>query len=1368
MNISSILGLRARLFLVVLAALCPVLALLLYDLHRERVEATASAQGQVLRGASLIAGDQRQLVDGAERLLTTLAAATPAIGEEPETCSRLMRQVLQKSPPYLNLGAASADGQVFCSALPLRGPVNIADRAYFRRAVETRAFAVGDYQIGRITGRASVNFAYPLLTEQGELRGVLIAALDVAAVGAAIDTGRLPLGTSVVVMDDNATTLASYPGTVAAVGQPVPDNPLLDAFKRPLVQSTFAGKDPQGAERVYALESVRHPVGSGPAGDVNVGISIPKGAILAGVDEAARRNLIGLTLTAALALGAAWFAGELFVRRRLNVLASATERVAAGEQGVRSGLAHEPTEFGRVAQAFDTMSERLEEKQREAGTALVAMRTSEARYRELVDSIPEVIYEVDTTQDKMYPKVVFASAQTTPIIGYTPQEFMRNPALWFEIMHPEDVAEVRESTRQVYETKRGASRTYRLKHAKTGEYRHIEDTIVPRLDYRGEVVGLFGVGRDITERRSSEQTVQRQAAILDRTNDFVAIADTQHHVLFVNRAGRRMLGVGGEESLESVTIEGSHPPGAREVVLREGIPAALRNGIWSGETVLLSRQGRHIPVSQVIMAHKGPDGSVEFLSTIARDISERKQAEQRTKEEAAHAQAMARISGALNAQLDQRAVLETVCEETAQALNVPLALAYLRDEKSGQYEVVCYHGVPDEASSLLEPLPASTYDAILENGRSLLLVKDVQAIPGLVTAELHRALDVRSGLGSVLVRGGKVLGSLNVATRRETRIFTSEEQALLTAIAAQTAQALANAQQFDETERRRRELESVAKVGAALREAGDRAEMLRMVLAETTELLCGNGAAITLLDSSGGELVTELATGTLEGFTGDRMKPSEGLTGQVLSSLITFSTSDAKREPEFHRPELVPGNGQALAMVGAPLVAFKEALGVLWLARQRSFDRDEASVVTAIADIAANAIRRVTLHETTQRQLRWTAAMRAVDAAVSGSMDLHLTLNVVLQQVASQLGADAAAVLLLDQPTQSLVYAAALGFRSGAIEESKVRLGEGAAGRVAVQRRVVSIPDLEAPGESLQGLELLAAEGFKSYHAAPLVAKGQIRGVLEVFNRTPTKLNKEQVAFLEGLAAQTAIAVDNAVLFEGLQRSNTDLALAYDSTLEGWANMLELRDYETAGHSRRVAEMSLRLARAIGFGEAELAQLRRGVLLHDIGKMAIPDAILHKPGPLTEEEWDVVRRHPSHAFNVLSGVVFLRPALDIPYCHHERWDGTGYPQGLKGEQIPLGARVFSVVDVWDALKHERPYKEVWPEERVREHILSQSGTHFDPKVVEAFVRIAWPESGSLPGGLRPDQREVHHLTHNAGTTAATAMRPDERRGASPT
>ena len=189
------------------------------------------------------------------------------------------------------------------------------------------------------------------------------------------------------------------------------------------------------------------------------------------------------------------------------------------------------------------------------------------------------------------------------------------------------------------------------------------------------------------------------------------------------------------------------------------------------------------------------------------------------------------------------------------------------------------------------------------------------------------------------------------------------------------------------------------------------------------------------------------------------------------------------------------------------------------------------------------------------------------------------------------------------------------------------------------------------------------------------------------------------------------------------QEAVLELAAAYESTLEGWARALDLRDRETEGHSRRVTDLTVRLARLMGISEADCVHIRRGALLHDIGKMGIPDSILLKPSPLIPEEWDIMRRHPAYAHKLLAPVEYLRPALDIPYCHHEKWDGTGYPRGLKGEEIPLAARMFAAVDIWDAVRSDRPYRRAWPDQQAREYLASLAGAHLDPKVSGLFLEL---------------------------------------------
>jgi len=382
----------------------------------------------------------------------------------------------------------------------------------------------------------------------------------------------------------------------------------------------------------------------------------------------------------------------------------------------------------------------------------------------------------------------------------------------------------------------------------------------------------------------------------------------------------------------------------------------------------------------------------------------------------------------------------------------------------------------------------------------------------------------------------------------------------------------------------------------------------------------------------------------------------------------------------------------------------------------------------AVLIIAQDATRRRRAEERSQRQLHRLGALRAIDIAITASLDLRVVLNIFLDQVTSLMNVDAADVLLLNTRTHALEYAAGRGFRSHGIGRRRLRLGEGVVGRVALTYQPISVPNLGEAPESLSRA-LIAEEEFRAYFASPLISKGQVKGVLELFHRTPFAPDHEWMEFLDALTGQAATAIDNAMMVNELQRSSAALVLAYDATLEGWSRALDLRHRETEGHSQRVTEVTLDLARSAGVTEDELVHILRGALLHDIGKMGIPDSILLKPGPLTDEEWVVVRRHPIYAQELLSPIHYLRPALPIPYCHHERWDGTGYPQGLRGEQIPLSARIFAVADVWDVLREDRPYRRAWTAAEAREYLRTEAGKHFDPSIVQVFLQLDTEAAG---------------------------------------
>ncbi|MCE5208214.1 MAG: transporter substrate-binding domain-containing protein [Chloroflexi bacterium] len=399
------------------------------------------------------------------------------------------------------------------------------------------------------------------------------------------------------------------------------------------------------------------------------------------------------------------------------------------------------------------------------------------------------------------------------------------------------------------------------------------------------------------------------------------------------------------------------------------------------------------------------------------------------------------------------------------------------------------------------------------------------------------------------------------------------------------------------------------------------------------------------------------------------------------------------------------------------------SLSLFSIGNIRQFSADELALLEGLSNQAAQAISNAHLYENTERQLRNIEALHTIDTAIANSMDIRLTLKVVAEETIRQMGVDAINFLLYKPASNRLESSINQGFRTTAMKNVTLRIGEGLAGQVASDWQRIFIPDISAYHNDFPSMPVFKGEDFVSYCGLPLRAKGQFIGVMEIFNRTRLNPDQEWFNFLETLAGQAAIAIDGIKAFEEIQISNTKLILAYDATIEGWSRAMDMRDKETEGHTQRVAQLTIQLARKMGITEDQIVHIKRGALLHDIGKLGIPDQILLKTDNLTEKQWVIMRKHPQYAFDMLSSIDYLRPALDIPYCHHEKWDGTGYPRGLKGLQIPLAARIFSIIDVWDALTSNRPYRPAWEQSRALEYIEQQSGSHFDPQVVSAFLSV---------------------------------------------
>lgn len=538
-----------------------------------------------------------------------------------------------------------------------------------------------------------------------------------------------------------------------------------------------------------------------------------------------------------------------------------------------------------------------------------------------------------------------------------------------------------------------------------------------------------------------------------------------------------------------------------------------------------------------------------------------------------------------------------------------------------------------------------------------------------------------------------------------------------------------------EMHRHQHRQEVLVAVANALRSVDSSVEMRTVALDMLYREMWLDGVALALPEASNGKLTVVRGVGCFANRMGLKLDASLRPVYKAFREGVPYRHPAVQTQPDLIA-WLRAGDPDALVIV--PLTAEAAPMGVLFAARRESFSAEDTHMLLSFGGLVSNAIQRALSNERMVRSLKSLSALHEIDQAINDIVDLKRSLNVVLVRAAAELGADALDVFEFNEHTQTLELLAGYGFKTPLSGRLSLRLGQGIAGQVVMEGKLVHLPDLAQQRERLDRSTLLSPEGLISYYGKPLVSKDKVRGILEVFYRKPYTADPEMLEFLEILAGQMALAIDNAALFTNLRHSEFELSVAYDETLEGWAKALEARDKETQDHSMRVTDMSVRLAQVMRVPREALRHIRRGALLHDIGKMGVPDAILLKETKLSETERRKMEEHTLFAYSMLSSIPFLRPAMDIPVSHHEKWDGSGYPRGLKGKEIPLAARIFCVVDVWDALSHDRPYRAAWNEPKVLDYLISEAGKHFDPEVVQAFLSLRaeegiFPESRSSSG-----------------------------------
>ncbi|MBI1794870.1 MAG: PAS domain S-box protein [Chloroflexi bacterium] len=832
---------------------------------------------------------------------------------------------------------------------------------------------------------------------------------------------------------------------------------------------------------------------------------------------------------------------------------------------------------------------------------------------------------------------------------------------------------------------------------------------------------ILSMFHDRTEQKQAQEAIrfneEKLRAIIDHTQNIYYSHNADHILTYMSGQTKNILGYEANEALINwKNFLTDHPINQRGLLLTQ---RAIDTGEAQEPYVLeLKAKDGHRVWVEVRETPIVRDGKTVSIVGVLIDITERKEAEERMERQLAELTVLHAVATASSQSNSEDEVIGNATQIIGGILYPDnCGILMLNQEGTMLKPHKSYRGSSLEMINEAFPITKGITGKVAASGHPI-RINDISTEP----AYIEDAAGICSELCVPIRVNEHIIGVLN-AESRKLNGFDEEDERVMNTLAGTLGTAIERIRLFKAEQNGRKQAEHLRETTLALTTTLEPKELFEIILDAIQKLLPYESASIELFNNGYIEIVAARGLPTENQYIGIRYPSSPEKWAGPEKMREPIIVADVMKDDRFKK---LKGTEYIRSWMGIPMFTRGKVIGFLNLDSSvvGFYTKEHAALAQTLGNQAAIAIENAFLYKSEQRRYQEAEKLRLAATTIASSLNLKEVLDILLKALKDVVPYDSASILLPEGEQVRIVAAHGLPDQDRALNELFP-----ASNKLLQHILADNQPLIIADAQLDDRFEKWAASGFvRGWMGIPLVARGQVFGFITLDSITPGAFDSDKAFLAQSFAHQAATAIEKAQLFESLQKSNLELSQAYDTTLEGWGQALELKDKETQGHTLRVTALTLKLARRLGFSKEQLVQLRRGVLVHDIGKMGVPDSILQKKGSLTKKEWEEMRKHPQYAFNLLYPITYLRPALDIPYCHHEWWDGSGYPRGLRETQIPLAARIFAVVDVWDALLYERPYRKAWTKKKIINYLREQAGIHFDPEIVDAFLKMIQEEN----------------------------------------